>query len=149
MNYTDLKNNVMFQTNNDIEDVEEFNIALPHYINEGYGMLTYAFWKIYPSTGGLLLPLTTGTDVPNLPLYAHRAVADYATYLVYRNGNPVKQNRGERYLRDFQDILTRLKEDGSKIENGGLNADGTLMNAEDAINRKKKTKLCNIYPPYI
>ena len=148
MELTEIKNAVMFQTNNDIEDVSEYSLVLNSYINEGYEKLCFAFWRMYPSPSGLLKPLEKGTDIPKLPTYAHRAISDYSTYLIYRNGNPSKQNRGMAFLQTFNEILIKLQLDNSKLENGGINADGTLVNPDDVVMTNKKHKITNLYPPY-
>jgi hypothetical protein len=53
-------------------------------------------------------------DVPALPEWSHWAIADYATYLLYRNGNLQRQQRGIPFLRDFNDMLARLRAEGGR-----------------------------------
>lgn len=121
MTLGEIKDQIMFQTNNDQEDIEDY---LPHvldYINDGYDRLVNVWEKthipqeFYPK-------LVNDTDVPNLPEWTHRALCDWATWLVYRNGNPQKQNRGMAYYQAFQEVLAKISDMGGA---NGLNPDGT------------------------
>ena len=109
----------MFQTNNDIDDLPDFKPHLNDYINEGYDILVEAFTGMHVSEESEEHPtLSTDYDEPNLPEYAHRALADYGTYMVYRNGNAVKQNRGSVYYSMFMGVLAQLRYDAGKGESG-------------------------------
>lgn len=105
MTTAEIKNMVMFQTNNDADDLGDFMPHLIHYINEGYDILVEAFTQKH--TASLL---SRDTDIPDLPEWAHRAIADYATWLVYRNGNPVKQQRGYAFRSAFDQVKSLLRE---------------------------------------
>ena len=121
MTLAEIKDQIMFQTNNDAEDIDDY---LPHvvdYINDGYDRLVSA-WAKYHVPAGNYQRLEADTDVPNLPFWTHRALVDWATWLVYRNGNPQKQNRGMAYYQAFQETLVRIAGEGG-ID--GLNADGS------------------------
>lgn len=114
MTLQELRDHVMFQTNNDIEDLEEFQPAVDRYLNEGYNRLVEAYARTYIDTedesGNVPYPsLTNDNDVPLIPGWAHRAIGDYGAYMVYRNGNVYKQSRGDRYLQQFNDILFKLR----------------------------------------
>jgi phosphatidylethanolamine-binding protein (PEBP) family uncharacterized protein len=130
MTFAEIKDQVMFQTNNDAEDIADF---LPHvndYINEGYDRLVKVWTKSH-------LPredypwLTEDTDVPELPEWTHRAIADWATWLCYRNGNPQKQQRGMAYRNAFEEICAMMADEGGAA---GLNADGTSKQYKNFIN---------------
>lgn len=109
----EIKQEVMFQSNNDFEDLEEFLPYLDGYINEGYDRLVYAWAKVH--CGDEEYPFLSGDkDTPNLPEWVHRGICDYATWLVYRNGNPQKQQRGQAYLAQFEDLLSRALSGGGK-----------------------------------
>ena len=117
MTVGEIKDEVMFQTNNDIDDLEEYLPYLMDYINEGYDKLVYAWAKTHCEDAGdeVEYPwMTEDTEEPNLPEWTHRALADYATWLVYRNGNPQKQQRGLYFLRAFQEVLNRILAMGGK-----------------------------------
>lgn len=121
----------MFQTNNDADDLEDY---LPHvndYVNEGYDRLIKAWAKGHVPVGEYP-KLVYDEDIPALPYWTHRALADYATWLVYRNGNPQKQQRGQFFLRGFQDVLATISDEGGL---DGLNPDGT---------RKKFNRFINV-----
>lgn len=105
-----IKNQVMFQTNNDREDLPDFEPHLTDYINEGYDLLVLNYTgKHVSAESNEYEPLTRDRDEPNLPEYAHRALVDYSTYLVYRNGNAVKQNRGMAFYSAFLQTMSQLK----------------------------------------
>lgn len=114
MTVSEIKDTVMFQTNNDSDDLDDFLPYLLTYINDGYDRLVYAYTKSHAET-----LLSADTDVPELPEWAQPAIADWATWLVYRNGNSQKQQRGYTFRSSFEDIRTKLVEyaaDGSRVE---------------------------------
>ena len=106
MTVGEIKNEVMFQTNNDIDDLGDFMPYLMDYINEGYDRMMYAWEDRHVSDK----ELQTDADIPEVPEWAHRALADWATWLVYRNGNPQKQNRGYPFRSAFEEVLSKLSE---------------------------------------
>lgn len=120
MTFEQIKARVMFQTNNDQDDLGDYLPFVERYANDGYDRLLYALAKAHlgavsDETGEAENPaLEADDEEPHLPGWAHAAVADYATYLVYRNGNPQKQQRGLMFLRAFQEIEARLQ-----AESGG------------------------------
>ena len=81
MTVEEIKNRVMFQTNNDVDDMDE----------------------------------------PALPVRFHPAIADWATWLVYRNGTPQKQQRGIPFRNAFEEMLASAIEDKSTDGSGGNN----------------------------
>ena len=121
MTFAEIKDHIMFQTNNDAEDIEDYLPHINDYINEGYDRLVKVWTKNhipmddYPR-------LEDDADEPQLPEWTHRAIADWATWLVYRNGNPQKQQRGMAYRNAFEEIVSQILSDGGA---NGLNADGT------------------------
>lgn len=122
MTFQEIKDQVMFQTNNDADDIEDF---LPHandYVNDGYDRLIRAWLGQHVPDGGIPR-LKEPTDVPQLPEWTHRAICDWATWLVYRNGNPQKQQRGLYFRQSFEEILAKIASEGGAA---GMNEDGTL-----------------------
>lgn len=110
MNLLEIKNMVMFQTNNDADDLGDFLPYLEDYINEGYDRLAVVYAGEHVSMDSdTFLPLSHDKSSPELPDWAHRAIADYATWLIYRNGNVQKQNRGQRYLMAFEEVRSKLQ----------------------------------------
>lgn len=109
MNFLSLKEAVMFQTNNDADDLGDYLPFLSAYLNEGYDRLVYAFCNQHVSSDSDdYQPLRNDKSIPNLPDWTHRAIADWATWLIYRNGNSQKQNRGYQYRTAFEMVLTEL-----------------------------------------
>lgn len=110
MTFSEIKNMVMFQTNNDADDLGDFLPYLNDYINEGYDRLALAYAgehggqdsENYP-------PLRKDKEAPALPEWTHRAIADWATWLVYRNGNVQKQNRGYQFRSAFSEVESKLR----------------------------------------
>lgn len=121
MTVEEIKNEVMFQTNNDAEDVGDYLPSLLGYINDGYDRLVKAWTKSHTPQDDYPR-LTEDSDEPNLPEWTHRYIADWATWLVYRNGNPSKQNRGMAFRASFEEIVSKILGDGGA---SGLNEDGT------------------------
>lgn len=118
MTVGEIKNEVMFQTNNDVDDLGDFVPYLMDYINEGYDRLVYAWAEHHLDEE--YVRLQADSDVPNLPEWTHRALADWATWLVYRNGNPQKQNRGVPFQSAFYDVLGKITDEGGnkgKVKN--------------------------------
>ena len=96
MTLAEIKNQIMLQTNNYEDDIDDYLPHLVDYINDGYDRL--------------------------VKVWTHRAICDWATWLVYRNGNPQKQNRGMAFRYAFEEILAKLSDEGGLA---GLNEDGT------------------------
>jgi hypothetical protein len=121
MTLAEIREQIMFQTNNDADDLGDFLPHLDDYINDGYDQIVNVWDKrhvpceAYPRLAG-------GTDEPVLPEWMHRYIADWATWLVYRNGNPQKQQRGNAFRQSFLTFLSQIADEGGK---DGLNDDGT------------------------
>lgn len=131
MTFAEIKDQIMFQTNNDAEDIEDY---LPHvndYINDGYDKLVKVWTKDYHIPSEEYPRLETDDDVPNLPEWLHRYICDWATWLVYRNGNPQKQQRGRAYYESFMLILSQIAGEGGL---DGLNEDGSTKRYKNFIN---------------
>lgn len=122
MTLSEIKDQVMFQTNNDPEDIEDF---LPHaedYINEAYDRIIRV-WEHSHVPSEAYPALKEDTDEPAIPEWMHRYLCDWATWLVYRNGNPQKQQRGYQYRSHFYEFLSTIADEGGKE---GLDEDGNL-----------------------
>lgn len=109
MTLKDIRELVMFQTNNDAEDVGDYSPYLDEYINDGYDRLMYAYKKEHVETR-----MSNDVDIPALPVWTHKAIADWATWLVYRNGNPQKQSRGFQFRAAFDETMDRITAMGGK-----------------------------------
>lgn len=116
MTLAEIAAQVMYQTNNDADDLPDFEPHLYDYINEGYDILVMNYTDQHvASDSAQYPPLEAVDDVPRLPEYTHRGLVDYATFCVYRNGNAVKQNRGMAFYSAFLEIVGKLK-----YERGGI-----------------------------
>jgi len=105
-----LKQQVMFQIGGDAEDVQDFLPHLTQYINEGYDRLVMAAHGVHVSDEAEEYPpLSHDRSSPNLPGWTHRAIADWATWLICRNGNAQRQNRGYAFRKAFEDVESRLR----------------------------------------
>lgn len=112
---SEIKRLVMFQTNNDAEDLGDFQPFLMDYINEGYDLAAMAYAGQHVTEESEQFPrLRHDRSVPELPVWLHRAIADWATWLVYRNGNSGRQKRGLPFRQTAQELLAaaRASENG-------------------------------------
>lgn len=113
MTLNEIRERVLFQTNNDSDDLGDFQPHIEGYINEGYDLLTMAYDRIHVNAeknGDVKYPsLVNASDTPTLPEWMHPALADFATYMIYRNGNALKQNRGMAFWQMFQLVLQRAR----------------------------------------
>lgn len=132
MTLGEIKEQVMFQTNNDADDVGDFLPALRDYINEAYDRLIKVWAKAHVSESSHdYFPMSDDSDEPMTPEWTHRYLADWATWLVYRNGNPQKQQRGYAYRESFLSMLATISDEGGI---NGLNADGSQKQYRNFIN---------------
>ena len=130
MTLGEMKDQIMFQSNNDAEDIEDY---LPHvldYINDGYDRIM-TVWQSDHVPGQSYDRLTYDSDEPELPEWLHRYICDWATWLIYRNGNPQKQQRGMQYRYAFEEMLSKLAGDGGA---DGYNEDGSKKRYKNFIN---------------
>ena len=120
MTLSDIQEQVMFQTNNDPDDLGDFTPHINDYINEGYDRIII-LWdnKHVPCTD--YPRLEEAEDTPNIPEWIHRYIADWATWLIYRNGNPQKQQRGMQFRYSFEELLNKISSMGGK---NGLDENG-------------------------
>lgn len=121
MTLAEIKNQIMFQTNNDSEDLGDYEPHINDYINEGYDRLVSAWFKGHVPTPAYD-KLEIDTDEPITPEWTHRCLCDWGTWLVYRNGNPQKQQRGMVYLNAFNEMIAKITDEGGA---SGANEDGS------------------------
>lgn len=111
MTLTELRNYVLFQTNNDVDDLSDYTPYLDGYLNEGYDRLAEAYAGEHVGSTDYPL-LAAATDVPALPAWQHLGIAYWATWLVYRNGNPSKQQRGMQFRASAEEIVAKVRASG-------------------------------------
>ena len=135
MTLQEIKEQVMFQTNNDADDLGDFEPHMDDYVNEGYDLLVEAVYGTH--LGEKYAPLAGNAAEPSLPAWMHRGLVDYATWLVYRNGNLVKQNRGVAYRAAFDQLVSKARLWAASQTNGKTDAYGRPV---------APGKFYNIYP---
>lgn len=113
MTVQEIKSLLMFETNNDEDDLSDYLPYAGTYISEGYDRLVYAFAGVHVAPGGDFPPLDKDSDVPLVPEWTHKALCDWAAWCIYRNGNIQKQNRGMAYRNHFEEVLRMLREQGN------------------------------------
>lgn len=131
MTLIEIQEHIMHQTNNDADDLGDYLPHLDDYINEGYDRIAIV-WDSKHVPSDDYPRLSVSDDVPNLPTWMHRYIADWATWLVYRNGNPQKQQRGRAYWQAFMDFLSMLSDGGGKA--GFDESTGSLTKYKNFIN---------------
>ena len=110
MDLSALRQQVMFQIGGDAEDIQDFLPYLTDYLNEGYDRLVMAaHGRHVGEEGNDFAPLAHEKSAPELPAWTHRAIADWATWLICRNGSAQRQNRGYAFRRAFEDVENRLR----------------------------------------
>ena len=110
MDLSALRQQVLFQIGGDAEDVQDFLPFLNDYLNEGYDRLMMAAYGRHVSAEETdEPPLSHDRSTPCLPGWTHRAIADWATWLICRNGSAQRQNRGYAFRRAFEDVESRLR----------------------------------------
>ena len=113
MTLSEIQEQIMFQTNNDADDLGDYTPHINDYINEGYDKIVI-IWDNRHVPSDDYPRLEDAYDVPNLPEWIHRHLCDWATWLIYRNGNPQKQNRGTAFKYAFEEILAKIAGAGGK-----------------------------------
>ena len=122
MTLGEIKYHVMFQTNNDADDIGDYAPHIVDYINEAYDRLVKVWARKHTRFANVDYPrLGDDTDTPKTPEWTHRYLADWATWLIYRNGNPQKQNRGMAYRESFESMLAMVADEGGAA---GMDEDG-------------------------
>lgn len=111
MTTAEIKELAMFQIGNDAEDLADYLPYIDRYIDEGYDIIAYAFARVHPSKDNeeYPLPLTDEALETVIPVWTHKALADYATWCLYRNGNTNKQQRGFQFLSAFREVLSQIR----------------------------------------
>lgn len=110
MTLLEIKQHIMFQTGHDADDLGDFLPHITNYINEGYDLLVSAWCGERVSAESENYPyLRNDKSSPETPDWTHRAIADWATWLIYRNGNAAKQQRGFQYRSSAESIFSVVR----------------------------------------
>lgn len=132
MTLGEIKYQVLFQTNNDPDDIGDYQPHIIDYINEGYDRLVNVWDKQHTEYAKVDYPrLANDTDTPLTPEWTHRYLADWATWLIYRNGNPQKQQRGYSYRNSFLEMLAKVADEGGAA---GIDENGKQKTYKNFIN---------------
>jgi hypothetical protein len=104
-----MKMRCMAQFGADAEDLREFLPEVEGYLNAAYNIASHLKNKKFVGGGADEVPrLAADTDIPDLPEWVHEYLCDYATYLIYRNGNQARQQRGIPFLTRWQECLALI-----------------------------------------
>lgn len=111
MTIAEIKELAMFQIGNDAEDLADYLPYVDRYLDEGYDLLAYALAKVHPVADNeeYPLPITDTALETVIPVWTHKALADYVTWCLYRNGNTNKQQRGFQFLSAFREVLAQVR----------------------------------------
>ena len=119
MTLGEIKEAALFQTSNDVEDIDDFRPVLSVYIDEAYDQLVFAWAQQHPSDYNHHYPLLKEReDVPRLPDWTHQALADWASYRILSSGNVGKQNRAGVFRGRFDEILRKIAYEGGRQGRG-------------------------------
>lgn len=107
------------------DDVTAYLPYLMVYVNEGYEKLVHAWAKVHVGSDDFPM-LVSDNDVPLIPERWHKALCDWATWCMYRNGNQQKQSRGQAYLYAFNEALAEILNSGGEAVEGDADGDGLI-----------------------
>ena len=125
MTVGDIKRLVMHQLNMDPEDQWDYTPYLLGYINEGYERLVKAWTLHHDHAGSENYPyLSADNDVPAIPERYHKALADFATWCIYRNGNAQKQQRGYVFRNGFEEAWQEIWREGGVATSESTETEG-------------------------
>lgn len=126
MTLKEIRDAVLFETNNDADDLGDFEPHLTDYINEGYDRLVNAMGGGHVGVeNDSFPPLRHEKARPETPEWTHRAIADWAAWLVYRSGSALKQSRGQLFKTAFEETLARVRAMSAEERGGAATAKGS------------------------
>lgn len=120
MTVGEIKEAAMFQSQNDIEDIDDFRPVLAEYLDEAYDRLVYAYAGVHPAEDNEEWPLLrTDGDEPRTPAWTHLSLADWVTWRILSIGSSAKQQQGMVFRQSFElDLLKATAEgEAGKIRN--------------------------------
>ena len=110
MNLQELKEQVLFQIGSDLEEMEEALPFLVRFLNDGYDRLAMVcFGRHVSMDDPVLTPLSHDRAVPAVPVWAHGAIADWASWMLYRSGGASRQSRGYVFKSAFEETEKKLR----------------------------------------
>jgi len=105
----ELQKQALSQIGGDQEDMGDAEPGLTRYLNEGYDRLLFAMNGMHVSDDGAFLPLRHGRAEPELPQWAHPAIADFASWRLCMGGPLARQARGAAFRQSFEQAESRLR----------------------------------------
>jgi len=108
MTLSEIRLQALAQLGLDQDDLSDYKSSLTGYINDGYDKLLKANKDAHVGDVGYPA-LTLDSNSPLIPGWAHRYLADYATWMVSRNGSAQKQNKGSVFYSAFSEAEANLK----------------------------------------
>jgi len=118
MTFEAMMQRAIFQYNADWDDYEDYAPHVDAYVNDGYDQVLEAITGMHLNQIEAYRTLVEGVDnnvEPGVPEWTHLPICDYATYMLYRNGNPQKQQRGLMFLENFRACLGKCKDLAGKV----------------------------------
>lgn len=114
MTVREIKEAALFQSHNDIEDIEDFRPVLAEYLDEAYDRLVYAYANEHPEDGSETWPkLKHDGDLPRTPEHTHLYLVDWVTWRIMSIGSTAKQQQGLVFRQAFEQGLLKTKEEGT------------------------------------
>lgn len=112
MTVGEIKEAALYQSQNDIEDIEDFRPVLSEYLDEAYDRLVYAYAEAHPADGTDWPKLRADGEVPRTPDWTHMFLVDWVTWRILSIGSPAKQQQGMVFRQAFERGLLSAKEEG-------------------------------------
>ena len=103
-----IKEIALYQTANDIDDIDDFETVLQPYLDEAYDMAVFAFTAKHAGTDEYPA-LVRDEDTPALPSWMHIKLADWVSWRILADGSPARQQRGMVFRQSFDEAIRALK----------------------------------------
>ena len=104
-----IKEIALYQTANDIEDIDDFETVLQPYFDEGYDMAVHAYAGVHPGMDDEFPVLTRDDEVPAVPEWLHVKLADWMSWRILADGAPARQQRGMVFRQSFELALNQIR----------------------------------------
>ncbi len=114
MNLAAIREQALFQAGYTEDDLPEQLSHLNRYINEAYDLMALALYGCHVEEAGQYPPLSHDKSQPAVPEWAVRSLADYASWMLCRNGSAQRQSSGYLFRRAFDEALSRARQKDGK-----------------------------------
>ncbi len=125
MTLEQLRQRALAASGNDLDDLDDLEPQLTQYVNEGYDRLLHLWRGRHVGSGAADAdPLRHAKAVPDLPDWAHPAVADWAAWQLCQSGSGQRRERGLLLRERFEQTRRRLlseaaQSDAARAARGG------------------------------